>query len=105
MNEVIEILKRVGGVIDNDHFVFTSGRHSAVYLNKDAIYPHTAEISRVGELMAERHRDLPIDVVVGPALGGIIISQWTAHHFSLLRSSSFGGQARLAGREVLGVYT
>jgi orotate phosphoribosyltransferase len=91
---LMEILKRVGAVIADGHFVGTSGRHMAVYVNKDALYPHPAETSRVGELFAHKARDLAIDVVVGPALGGIILSQWTAFHLS-----------RLRGREVLSVYT
>lgn len=69
--EVVEILKNVGAVMTDDHFVYTSGKHGSVYINKDALYPHTAETSRVGELFAEKFKDLDIDVVAGPALGGI----------------------------------
>jgi orotate phosphoribosyltransferase len=94
MNEVIDILKRIGAIITDDHFVYTSGKHGEVYVNKDAVYPHTAETSRVCELMAERFKGAGVDVVVGPALGGIILSTWTAFHLS-----------RMEGREVLGVYT
>ena len=93
-NEVIMILKKVGAVITDSHFVYTSGKHGEVYINKDALYPHTSETSRVGELFAEKFRDMDIDVVAAPALGGIILSQWTASHLS-----------RLKGKEVLGVYT
>jgi len=92
--ELLSILKRVGAVITESHFVGTSGRHMSVYVNKDALFPHTAEVSRVCELFAEKSKDLPIDLVVGPALGGIILSQWTAHHLS-----------RITGREILSVYT
>ena len=93
-NEVVAILKRVGSVITDSHFVGTSGRHMSIYVNKDALFPHTADTSRVGELFAEKNKDLPIDIVVGPALGGIILSQWTAFHLS-----------RITGREILSVYT
>ena len=94
MAEVVEILKKVGGVITDDHFVYTSGKHGSVYINKDALYPHTEMSSRVGELFAEKFKDLDIDVVVSPALGGIMLSQWTAYHLS-----------RLLGKEILGIYT
>lgn len=77
-----------------DHFVGTSGKHLSLYINKDALYPHTAETSRMGELFAEKNQDLDIDVVAGPALGGIILSTWTAYHLS-----------RIKKKEVLGVYT
>lgn len=94
MNEVINILKRVGAVLEDGHFVGTSGLHFDTYVNKDFLYPHTEETSRICKLFAEKYKDANIEVVVGPALGGIILSQWTAHHLS-----------EMYGKEVLGVYT
>lgn len=92
--DILEILKNVNAVITDDHFVYTSGKHGEVYINKDALYPHTAEVSQVGKMFAEKYKDQDIDVVVGPALGGIILSTWIAYHLSQLK-----------GKEVLGVYT
>lgn len=92
--EVIQILKSAGSVITDSHFVGTSGRHMATYVNKDALFPHTALTSRICELLAEKNKHHPIDLVVGPALGGIILSQWTAYHLT-----------KMLGREVLSVYT
>jgi orotate phosphoribosyltransferase len=94
MNEVIEILKRVGAVLTNDHFVGTSGLHFDAYVNKDFLYPHTKETCLICKLYAEKYKDKNIEVVVGPALGGIILSQWVAYHLS-----------DFSGKEVLGVYT
>ena len=94
MNETIEILTKVGAVLSKGHFVGTSGLHFNTYVNKDFLYPHTAETSRVCRLMAEKYKDANIEVVVGPALGGIILSQWTASHLS-----------EIYGKEVLGIYT
>lgn len=92
--DVLDILKKVGAVLTDDHFVGTSGLHMSIYINKDALYPHTEETSQVGMMFAKRAKDLDIDVVVGPALGGIILSTWTAYHLSSLKS-----------KEILGVYT
>ncbi|MCE9549058.1 phosphoribosyltransferase [Candidatus Nomurabacteria bacterium] len=94
MNEVIEILTKVGAILPNDHFVGTSGLHFNTYVNKDFLYPHTKETSKVCKLFAEKYKDKNIEVVVGPALGGIILSQWTASFLS-----------ELTGKEVLGIYT
>lgn len=94
MKEVLEILKRVGALITDSHFVLTSGLHTSAYINKDALYPHTAETSRICELMAEQARNLEFDTVVGPALGGIILAQWTAYHASKIKR-----------REIFGIYT
>src|SRR3989344_3778413 len=94
MTDVISILKGVGAILENDHFVGNSGRHMAAYVNKDRLYPHTEETSQVGLFFAEKFKDADIDVVVGPAFGGIILSQWTAYHLSKLKK-----------KEVLGIYT
>lgn len=93
MQEVISILERVGAIKLNDHFVGTSGRHLEGYINKDMLYPHTAETSRICELFAEQFKDTAIDVIAAPAMGGVILSTWTAHHLS-----------RIQGKEVLSVY-
>ncbi len=94
MSEVIDILKNTGAILTDGHFVGTSGLHFDTYVNKDYLYPHTKETSRVCRLFAEKYKDADIDVVVGPALGGIIVSQWVASHLS-----------EIYGKEVLGIYT
>jgi len=93
-NDIISLLKSVGAIITDDHFVYTSGMHGSVYINKDALYPHTEKASEVGLMFAEKTKDLDIDVVVGPMIGGIILSQWTAFHLSSLKKL-----------EILSVYT
>ena len=94
MNEVIETLKKVGAILTDDHFVGTSGLHLSNYILKDALFPHTSEVSKICKLFAEKYKDQNIEVVVAPAIGGIILSQWVAHHLS-----------QVTGREVLGVFT
>ena len=86
MGKVVDILKKIGAVITDDHFVYTSGKHGSVYINKDALYPHTAETSEVCRTMAEMFKDKDIDVVVAPAVGGTILSQWVAYHLSQLKN-------------------
>ena len=92
--EIIDLLKKVGAIIGDSHFILTSGRHADTYVNKDFLYLHTEEVSKIGQMFAEKAKDLNADVVVGPALGGIILSQWTAYHLS-----------KMQGKEVLSVYT
>lgn len=93
-DEVINLLKKTNAILADSHFVGTSGRHTPTYINKDALYPHTQETSRIGELFAEKYIDQNVDVVAAPAMGGIILSTWTAYHLS-----------KVTGKEVLGVYT
>lgn len=94
MNDVVLILKKIGAVLTDDHFVYTSGKHGSVYINKDALYPHTEETSQVGKMFAEKFKDVDVDVVAAPAVGGTILSQWTAYHLS-----------KLKGKEILSAYT
>lgn len=85
MNKVIKILKKFSALITDGHFVGVSGRHMDTYINKDALFPHVKETSLVGKMFAEKNRKLNIDVVAAPALGGIILAQWTAYHLSKIR--------------------
>lgn len=91
---IINILKKVGAILTDDHLVLVSGRHSSSYINPDKILPHTEINSQLGELFAQKFKDNNIDVVIGPAYGGIIFSQWVAYHLS-----------RLKKKEIMGIFT
>lgn len=93
-NGILNVLRKTNAVITNSHIVYTSGKHGSVYINKDAIYPHTEFASIVGRMFAQKFKSKAIDVVAAPALGGIILSQWTAYHLSKLKD-----------KKILGVYT
>jgi orotate phosphoribosyltransferase len=85
---VLQLFADVGAIVSDSHFVYSSGRHSSVYINKDALYLHTQTISKLCQLMAFPYNNADeIDVVVGPVLGGIVLSQWVAHHLNARRSS------------------
>jgi orotate phosphoribosyltransferase len=83
---IMRMFADVGAIVGESHFVYSSGRHSSVYVNKDALYlfPHT--ISSLCQLMAQPYNADDIDVVVGPVLGGIVLSQWVAHHLTERRA-------------------
>jgi orotate phosphoribosyltransferase len=94
MNEsdVLDILQKVGA-FRAGHFVFVSGLHADTYVNKNAMYPYTREMSALCRGIAEKFAGKNVEVVIGPATGGIILSQWVAYHLS-----------ELEGREVYGAY-
>jgi len=91
--EILELLTKADA-ISRGHFVFSSGSHAATYFNQRALFVHPIYASRVGELIATKYKDTPIDVVAAPALGGIILGQWVAYHLTQLTS-----------KEIIGVYT
>lgn len=86
MSKAINILKNVGAITVNSHVVLTTGRHSDGYINLDKLMPHTEDASEMGKLFAEKYQNMGIDVVAGPAVGGIILSQWVAYHLSKLKN-------------------
>lgn len=93
-NNVLEMLKQVKAIITDSHIVYTSGRHGDTYINKDAIYPYTNYVARLCDELANRFVSEMPEVIIAPATGGIILSQWTAHFLS----------AKYTTQVVLGVY-
>lgn len=83
MTRAERILADAGAVIRDSHVVYTSGRHGSAYVNKDAVYPDTRRVSELCALLADLARPQRPEIVCGPALGGIILAQWTGHHLDL----------------------
>jgi orotate phosphoribosyltransferase len=78
----MKLLEDHHALVTHTHVVFTSGRHGDTYINKDAIYLDTAGVSRLCEGIAMEFSGSQIDVVAAPAVGGVALAQWTAHHLS-----------------------
>lgn len=70
---VIEILKKSDALLEG-HFLLSSGKHSNRYVQcaKVLRYPKYAEI--ILSYVVEKVKDLDIDIVVGPAMGGVVVS-------------------------------
>src|SRR3954467_14164190 len=73
-DELLDLYRRVGALLDG-HFRLTSGLHSPGYLQCALVLQHPAEAEACGAGIAGRVRDLGADVVLSPALGGIVIGQ------------------------------
>lgn len=71
--EVLKILKDKEAMLEG-HFLLTSGRHSDRYMQCAKLfqYPDVSEL--ICKQLAEKFADNQIDLVVGPAIGGIIIA-------------------------------
>jgi orotate phosphoribosyltransferase len=70
---IIDLLKESEALLEG-HFLLSSGRHSNRYVQcaKLLQYPDRAE--KAVKLIVDKVKDLQIDVVVGPAMGGIIVA-------------------------------
>lgn len=67
---VVEILKECGALMEG-HFLLSSGKHSNKYCQCAKLMQYTDKTERVISIVKEKVKDLGIDVVVGPAMGGI----------------------------------
>jgi len=105
------ILAEARAMITGSHVVYTSGKHGSAYVNKDAVYPSTARVAELCRFLADAAAPHRPEVVCGPAMGGIILAQWTGHHLGLpavYAEKTAGGMALrrgydklVAGRRVL----
>lgn len=71
---VLDRFRRVSALLEG-HFRLTSGLHSSGYLQCALLLQYPAEAEACGAAIAERVRALAPDVVLSPALGGIVIGQ------------------------------
>ncbi len=82
--ETLGILRESGAIVENVHVVHISGLHFPMTINKDAIFPHLDRIERLARLLARRLADRSIDIVCGPAMGGLVVGEWLAHELGVM---------------------
>lgn len=66
-------LRRTGAVLDG-HFALSSGLHAARYFQCARLLAMPAEAEAAGAALAARFADDGVQAVVGPALGGVVLS-------------------------------
>ncbi len=96
--DVLEIFKEAGAILENDHFVYSSGRHGNTYINKDALYLDPGVIAELAHEIAKGFLD--VDVAAGNTVGGAILAQWVADGINFIRQS----RSLYNSRRVLAVF-
>ena len=71
---ILDRFRRAGALLEG-HFRLTSGLHSPGYLQCALVLQHPREAEALGAAIADRVRDLGVQTVLSPALGGIVIGQ------------------------------
>jgi orotate phosphoribosyltransferase len=66
------------GALLTGHFQLTSGLHSRQYLQCALVLEDPRNAEKIGRLLADKFKGVPIDVVVAPAIGGILVAHETA---------------------------
>lgn len=72
-NKIIDILVGCEALLEG-HFLLSSGRHSNRYCQCAKLLQYPDKAAEVLSVVAEKVKDLGVDVLVGPAMGGIIVS-------------------------------
>jgi len=80
INEVT--LERIGAIL-HGHFLLTSGRHSAVYFEKFRLLERPDLLTEAVGAMLEPFRTVPIEGVVGPTLGGVLVAYEAARQLGV----------------------
>lgn len=75
--EVLDIYKKTGALLTG-HFLLSSGLHSDRYLQSALVLQQPDIATKLCAALAARFKDLRVEVVVAPALGGVFVSHETA---------------------------
>jgi len=75
--EVVQLFRDAGALLEG-HFIYASGRHGQKFLQASRILQYPDITERLCRGLADKYRDACVDLVCGPATGGIILAYETA---------------------------
>ncbi|MCX7876342.1 MAG: orotate phosphoribosyltransferase [Melioribacteraceae bacterium] len=78
---ILEIFYETNALL-NGHFLLTSGRHSNQYFQCALVLQYPEYNKIICEHIADFFRDYEIDVVIAPAIGGIVVGQEVARQLN-----------------------
>ena len=84
MNEdkMMQLFKDTGMVLEG-HFILTSGKHSPTFLQCSQLMQYPEHTETAMKALAEKFKDTDAQVVVGPAMGGVILAYELARQLGL----------------------
>ncbi len=80
--EIIRIFTQTGALLQG-HFILTSGRHSDQYMQCARVLQYPDHTKQLTKIIAEQYSQDLIDVVIAPAIGGIIVSYEVARQLGV----------------------
>lgn len=97
--EVIEVFRQAGAILEG-HFILSSGLRSPVFIQKARVFQYPNLTERLCRALAGKVRAAglgEIDLIVSPAVGGIVPGYETARHLGVpaVWVEREGGQFRL----------
>ena len=79
--EVLDLLEWSGAIMKG-HFKLTSGRHSDTYIEKFRLLENPIALDKICITMSEKFSAKEVDLVVGAAIGGILIAGGVGRHLN-----------------------
>ena len=73
-SEIIKDFEETGALL-HGHFLLRSGLHSDSYFQAALLLQHTLVAAKLCAALAESFKDMSIETVISPAIGGIIVGQ------------------------------
>ena len=80
--EIYEIFKASGALLEG-HFLLTSGRHSDRYMQCAQVLKFPDATAKLCKVIADAYRDDGVELVVGPAMGGILVAYEVARQLGV----------------------
>lgn len=75
---IMAILEQAGCIYDDGHFVLTSGKHSAGYINFDPILPDVYLVDKITRQLVQPFLADGFNTIAAPATGGIVLATLAA---------------------------
>jgi len=82
-DQALDLFRKSGALLEG-HFVLTSGRHSDRYVQCAQVLKYPDYTALLCEEIASRFKEEKIDLVIGPAMGGILVAYETARHLGVM---------------------
>ncbi|MCL2798629.1 MAG: orotate phosphoribosyltransferase [Firmicutes bacterium] len=80
--EILEIFHQTGGVLKG-HFRLTSGRHADTYMQCAKLFTYASCSEKLCKALAEKLEGYGANIVVSPAVGGILMGYEVSRHLKL----------------------
>lgn len=80
--EALEIYRRTGAILKG-HFRLTSGRHSDTYMQSAKVFVDPKSSEELCKALAEKLQGIPVDMVISPAIGGILMGYEVARQLNV----------------------
>lgn len=78
-DEILTLFREAKALLEG-HFLLTSGLHSGHYFEKFALLQHPRKTEALCKALADRFQEDGVQVVVGPAVGGILLAHEVGKH-------------------------